>query len=576
MVSARSGLAAAGISASRGSELFTLETGDLLVAFEGRLDDIADRQSDLGLDRDTSLAQTIAEGYLRRGDGWVERLRGDYAFVIWDGAQARVLAARDPFGVRPLHYATFEGQLCVASDVDQILSAGFPNVVPDDQMIVEFLTRGFRTLDRSYLRGIPQVPPGHLLIATATETRTVDYRNVPTSELSFSSTAECHEAFREQFFRAVKRRLSPKRPVVVLLSGGIDSTAIVCAAENLRKSRPLEIGPVVPASATYPGLDCDETQYVDIVARKLGISAFRWNGTLTDGAEFSDQLLPAPGSRMPWAGGTDGHVEIALSHGANLVLDGTGGDQVGIPIGAEVDERTRHDWLRLTPEVFRSRSPFSGRRPLALSWAVGVVVPLVARRLFHKTRQHWSPREVPDWLTETVSFRVHADASAPKTQSFLSRGQKLRWRTLLGAPLATGIQQKQRHASSVGLETVFPFLDWDLIQFILALPRKYWPERGWLARLQREALRKDLPSGIYLRRSKAEFSPAMINRVRRSLQVISDLCEGTTWMAGRFVEQGKVRRMVTGFRGATSPTFAAAYQLWAIASVESWLRRLLG
>src|SRR6185312_8039559 len=143
--------------------------------------------------------------------------------------------------------------------------------------------------------------------------------------------------------------------------------------------------------------------------------------------------------------------------------------------------------------------------------------------------------------TETAALLAHCGRTAWKTQLFRSVGQKLRWRTLLGAPLAAYIDQKQRHAASNGLEMAFPFLDWDLVQFVLALPQQYWPRPAWLARLHREALRAELPSDIYHRRSKAEFTPAMVNRIRRGFQAISDLCEGETWLAGRFVEQKKVR-----------------------------------
>jgi hypothetical protein len=336
------------------------------------------------------------------------------------------------------------------------------------------------------------------------------------------------------------------------------------------------VPPIVAASATYSGLSCDETPFIDTVAKHVNLPVFRWDGTRADGTEFSEQLLAAPGNRMSTTGGTDGHVEIARSQGARVILDGTGGDQLGMPLGSESDEITRSDWLRLTPSVFRSGVAFSGQRPLVLRWAVGVAVPLSLRRFYGLARQRLSPQQVPDWLTSTVSFRAHQGGTVWKPQSFLSRGQKMRWRTLLGGPLASYIEQKQRHSSFVGLETAFPFLDWDLVQFILALPRRYWPQPRWLARLHREALQRDLPPAIYRRGTKAEFASAMVNRVRRSFPIISDLFDGETWAAGRFVDQNKVRGMLRAFRMEASPGFVAAYHLWAIASLEAWLRQLSG
>ena len=192
-----------------------------------------------GSNRTHRPRRAIGEAYLRWGVWLSRRIRGDYAFVIWDGRQRQVVAGRDPFGVRPLHYAPVGGQLWLASDVDQFLAAGFPHREPDDQTVVEFLTRDFRTLDRTFFREIARVPPGHVLIATKYRSSTSDYREEPREELTFSSTAECHDAFRTQFFRAVERRLSRKSGSVVLLSGGeLDSTAIACAADSTSQATP--------------------------------------------------------------------------------------------------------------------------------------------------------------------------------------------------------------------------------------------------------------------------------------------------------------------------------------------------
>jgi hypothetical protein len=232
--------------------------------------------------------------------------------------------------------------------------------------------------------------------------------------------------------------------------------------------------------------------------------------------------------------------------------------------------------LRLTPDVFRSGRAFSGRPPLALRWLLGMTVPPPARHLYRRARSAWSsPQRVPDWLISSEAFRSEDNTFIWKPQSFFSAKQRMRWQTLLGAPLALYLLQKQRHSSLMGLEVVFPFLDWDLIQFVLAVPPKYWPRPGWLVRFQREALRRDLPPQIYRRRTKAEFASVMVHRVTRSLSQISDLCEGSTWMSGRFVEQREARQMLDAFRQASSPGLIAAYHLWAIASLEAWLRHVL-
>ena len=141
--------------------------------------------------------------------------------------------------------------------------------------------------------------------------------------------------------------------------------------------------------------------------------------------------------------------------------------------------------------------------------------------------------------------------------------------------LAATIDLQQRHAANADLEITFPFLDWDLVSFVLAVSLRHWPAPRWLVRFHREALRGDLPRDVYQRRSKAEFTSAVINRVRFGLSTIKELCDGSRWEAARFVAQVDARRLVDDFATAPTPSFIEAYYVWSIASLEAWLRAVL-
>ena len=568
------GFAAAAVSPVAGAHLFRMPGAEILVAAEGRFDDFGTLQSDLGFDRDSSIAQTLAAGYLKWGDRLLTRLRGDYALVIWDGTRQRLVAARDPLGVRPLFHAICDGQLCFVSEVDQLLAADLISVHLDDARVVEFLMRDYRSLSRSFFKDVSRLPPGHALTATATKTHIEDYRTPPMIELRFKDVDACHEAYREKFYASVRRRLMSTAPVVVQVSGGVDSTAILCVADRLMESDTHGLSSVLGAFAEYPGLDCDETTYLDAVAKHIRAPISRWDGTLASGIEFLHPLLAAPGSRMPWAGGTEGQVDIAKAHGAQSILDGTGGDQLGMPLGVESDDLTMADWREAVRYIARvGLAP----RPLLRvgRWAVGTLLPRRAVRAYRGIRKGLRPPRVPAWLTPVGAVQVRTQSRSSPRGLFLSVDQRMRWKTLTGAGLAASIEAKQFHSSRFGLEMAFPFLDWDLVQFVLSLPLRHWPTRRLRARLHREALRRDLPAAIYTRNSKAEFTPAMTNRVRRNLDLVSDLIEGKSWESGRFVDQGAARRLLADFRIQIAPPFAAVYHLWAIASLEAWLREIL-
>jgi asparagine synthase (glutamine-hydrolysing) len=548
-------------------ELISHAARGLLVALDGRIHETEALRREVGLDDTASVCEAVGRAYLRWGAGLALHLRGEYAVVIWDGAERRLLAARDPFGVRPLHYASFQGQLCIASDSDQLLAIGVASV-PDDQSVVEFLTRDYRSRERSFFRDVAKLPPGHLLTATAERLSVIDYRRPPTSELSFSTTAECHEAFRERFFTAVKRRLSRDRPVLIQLSGGVDSTSIVCAADKLRGFAPAGVGSALAASAIFPGLDCDESSFIDAVEAHVRIPVVRWNGAAVDGRELGESIIAAPGGRIPWSGGTEGFVDIARAHQVTSVFDGSGGDQLGMPMAMEVDELLRGHWSAAFRDLFPSGVSLSQARRV-LRWALGAAAPDWLRRL----KRSISPGRRPDWLLRSTGLK--AQPLARDLRGFSSRGQGLRWRALTGAALAASVEMKQRHAALFGLEVSFPFLDWDLVQFTLAVPPQHWPAPRWLARLHREALRADLPPAVYSRQSKADFTTAMANRVTLNLPGISSLLESGSWASAAFVERSAARRLLAAFQTSPSPDFGVSYAVWAIASLEAWLRQIL-
>jgi asparagine synthase (glutamine-hydrolysing) len=549
------------------------ELSGLMAVLDGRLDNAQELHRALDLDRQSSPARLILGAYERWGDDCLGRLRGEYALIVWDGRRRRVLAARDPFGVRPLHYVASKDHLWIASDADQFLTAGLVEGAPDDTMAVEFLTRRFRTLDRSFFRDVRRIPPGHGLTATEADTRTFDYRVLPASNLSFASTEACYEAFREHFSTAVRRRIASDRPVVADLSGGCDSSSIVCVAARLLREDPGLAPDLIAASAAFPGLPCDEGIFVDAVARHSGVRVIKWDGTRASDLDPREPVLGGPAGRMVISGGTEGFVDIALGRGAGTLLSGMGGDLVGQPFGRTLDEIANGEWRAAARRAFPRGLPMNraARRALHILEAFfprpfGVVRSIVPRRF-----------TAPDWLTSHAKRLAEPTRSSTGAEgSFASHGQRLRWRELRRADIALTVDIRQTHASRIGLEVRYPFLDWDLIAFTLGIPFEHWPPPGEFARLHRHALRADLPAEIYGRYSKAEFAPAVVNSVEAQLPTIHDVFHDGPWASERLVSQRRARELLLRFRNVSaSRDLVSAYHLRAITSLETWLRAVL-
>jgi asparagine synthase (glutamine-hydrolysing) len=169
--------------------------------------------------------------YDRLGTAFVERLRGEFAFVLWNGRTRTLIAARDRFGIKPLFYTVHDGTLFVASEVKALLAAGVPRAW-DKEAVAQFLAFGASHPGRCLFGNVFQVPPGHYLLAREDTIRTVRYWDLdyPTPD-NGREWLDTEAAYIEQFGAlledAVRTRLRADGPLCVHLSGGVDSSSVL-------------------------------------------------------------------------------------------------------------------------------------------------------------------------------------------------------------------------------------------------------------------------------------------------------------------------------------------------------------
>ncbi len=162
------------------------------------------------------------------GASAVEKLRGEVAFVLYDAKNDVLLAGRDRFGIKPLHWAHVDGVLVLASEAKALFAAGL-RARWDSESYFQATVLGGPLEDRTFFDGVYQVPPGHTLIATRHGIRFVRYWDFdyPVDGVGSSSDAEDQAALDAALDEAVRLRLRADVKVACYLSGGIDSAAIL-------------------------------------------------------------------------------------------------------------------------------------------------------------------------------------------------------------------------------------------------------------------------------------------------------------------------------------------------------------
>jgi asparagine synthase (glutamine-hydrolysing) len=200
------------------------------------------------------------------GSQCLHRLRGEFAFVLWDETNRTIFAARDRFGIKPLFYAFHNETLYLASEVKALFAAGVPARWDAESLYhsVEFGGHQMRTL----YDGVFQVPPGHYLIATDKHTQLHQYWdfNYPKTNghLQHRSDADYAAEFRHALEEAIRIRLRADVPVGCYLSGGLDSCAVLGFAA---KHHP---GSIRAFTLTFDRAEYDEGEIAREMAAKVG------------------------------------------------------------------------------------------------------------------------------------------------------------------------------------------------------------------------------------------------------------------------------------------------------------------
>ena len=223
--------------------------------------------------RDTSDVGLLAAAYALWAERCVEHLHGEFAFVVWDEQRQSLFAARSPMGLRPLVYHRTASRFLCASEPRHLLTD--PTVARDldEDWMVLWLTEGIDSWKRTPFRDIQELVPGHTLLVDAQGIHITPFWSpCPRVLNQYSSQQEAIEQFRHLLFRVVQEQMQSEHPVLVDLSGGLDSSSLVCIARTLSKQE----HPFPPLTALHVSSsryrEVDDRAFARLVAQRYGVA----------------------------------------------------------------------------------------------------------------------------------------------------------------------------------------------------------------------------------------------------------------------------------------------------------------
>ena len=311
------------------------DDGAYRIVFNGEILNYRELRAELAAQgvacRTTSDTEVLLLLYARYGAEMVTRLRGMFAFAIWDEPRRRLFAARDPFGIRPFYFAEARGVLRFASQVKALKAGGSLELTPDPAGRVGFFLFGYVPEPFTLYREIRALPAGHTLTVDDGGMRLSRYFDIA-AELADASTrppptdpAERRQLIHDALLDSVKHHLEADVPVGLFLSAGIDSNALMALAAEAAGPRLRSITLGFPE---YRGGERDETGLAETSAARYGASHRTcWVGSSEFEAEEAAML---DAMDQPSIDGINCYLvsKAAANAGIKVALSGLGGDEL--------------------------------------------------------------------------------------------------------------------------------------------------------------------------------------------------------------------------------------------------------
>lgn len=359
-----------------GSQPMASADSMLCITFNGEIYNYRELRAELELQgcrfRSDSDTEVLLHLYAMAGHDMLRKLRGMFAFVIWDAAKGELFAARDPFGIKPLYYADTGRTLWMASQVKVLRDLPEIDTRPDPAGYAGFYLWGSVPEPFTTYRGIRALSAGCCLVQRAGSASRIErYFDLPTEIANACANPilkedEARFLLREAVLDSVKHHLVADVPVAVFLSSGIDSSALAALACEASHTPPRSF---TLGFGEFCGTANDETPLAEKLAAALGMPhATAWvkrqDFEASTGALFEAMDQPTiDGINVYFV------AQQAARNGLKVALSGLGGDELlaGYPSFQDVPRMAR--WLRPA-----ARFPAFGR------WARRIGEPLVASR----------------------------------------------------------------------------------------------------------------------------------------------------------------------------------------------------
>lgn len=476
-------------------------------------------------------SEIILAAYQKWGEDCPAKILGDYVFAVWDEKRRKLFCARDPLGVKHFYYYYEPGKIfALASEIKALLELPEVPKTLNEELVSDLLTLNAGEKVETFYKHIKRLPATHALTVTPEAMRIFCYWEPDyDAELKLKSDAEYEEAFRELFSRAVKSRLRSNDKIGSSLSGGLDSSSVVCTASKILREEgkiPLRSFSMIFPQVAERDAAIDERKYMQSAIDHSGCAPtfveVDRSSPMTELDKwfwYTDHPIGTPNLYMEWS-----IFKAARENDVKVVLSGTDGDTT-VSYGYEdfYQFAKRGNWLRLYKEAAGLKKNFPKRMHSlkASIWKRGFKPVLedysksFAKLLRLKNETGNSillpktSKNIP--LNPNFAKRIDLEGRFFKlyTSNYPSPEYNRiedHWRAVTNGGFGFILETFEKLSAAFNIEARYPFFDRKLIEFCIALPPGQKINNGWTRSILRRSMQGILPADVQWRKDKANLS----------------------------------------------------------------------
>ena len=546
-----------------------------VLTWDGRLDNrdvlIADLRTDLEA-RPTDLA-IFSAAFERWGTDCFRRIVGDWAVAIWKSEQRELLFAADYMAIRHIFYYLKDDRIWWSTDLSPLLLLSGDKFHIDDDYIAGYFANDPDAHLTPY-REIREVPPGQFVrIRNGSVSVERFWRFSPNSRIRYKTDAEYEEHFRHLFRQSVRRRLRSDSPILAELSGGLDSSSIVCMADDI----------IANEGGQFPRLDTisyyddtepngDDSIYFPKIEEKRGRVGIHIDSSKVRSSRASLQcpeFCPLPGALGFAQKLEDQRADTICRGGYRTVLSGIGGDEF---LGGVPDPRAHLADLILQFKFVSLAKQLTAwslvkRRPwLHLLWQSAMsALPASLGQYFVKEAK------VESWIRKDFAKRtsmavrqldvdVHFGLWLPTRRGYVGGVHLMACKLAKFTPPVSALEEGR-----------YPYLDQNLIEFILSIPASQLLRPGERRSLMRRSLAGIVPQDVLSRRTKQLGARTSVLVLEKHWDELQSIYQTPLSASLGYIDEVQLLKTISDARGGKTVTLVRV--LWTI-SLEYWLRDL--